>query len=215
MSLDPRAIHIYTDGSCYGNPGGLGGAAAIVVYPEHLNLADEQILDYGCGETTNNRMELLACTRALQWIRQNKPWPGVGRVQVITDSQYVRDYRYLAREWKKNKWRNTHGEPKENSDLWNQFLSAWDKVGMPVAFEWRRGKTTPILGNIDKAAKTAAKRGGLKSDAGFKGGKVARSKVKGSATRFPARGKRSSSVPTARPDRLRRRTKSALICWTR
>jgi ribonuclease HI len=188
VPLDPRALHIYTDGSCYGNPGGQSGAAALVVYPEHLNLVEEQILDFGCGESTNNRMELLACTRALEWVRKNRPWPGVARVQIITDSRYVLDNRYRAREWKKNKWRNLHGEPKENSDLWGQFLSAWDKVGMPVAFEWRPGKTTPTLGAIDKAAKAAAKRGGLDSDVGFKGGKVARSKVKGSATRFPAQG---------------------------
>jgi len=34
--LDPRAIHIYTDGSCYKNPGGDSGCAAIVHFPEHL-----------------------------------------------------------------------------------------------------------------------------------------------------------------------------------
>jgi ribonuclease HI len=30
--LDPKAIHIYTDGSCYKNPGGDSGCAAIVHY---------------------------------------------------------------------------------------------------------------------------------------------------------------------------------------
>ena len=34
MSLDPRAIHIFTDGSCYKNPGGKSGCAAVVHYPD-------------------------------------------------------------------------------------------------------------------------------------------------------------------------------------
>src|SRR5439155_19864345 len=38
-----------------------------------------------------NRMELLACIRALQWVRANAPWDGVTRVQVFTDSRYVKD----------------------------------------------------------------------------------------------------------------------------
>jgi ribonuclease HI len=188
VPLDPHALHTYTDGSCYRNPGGQSGAAARVVYPEHLNLPDEQILDFGCGESTNNRMELLACIRALQWIRQTGPWAGVTRVQIITDSRYLIDNLPRAQGWKTNKWRNFEGEPKENSDLWNDLLSARAKAGIRVDFEWRKGKTNEELRTIDKAAKDAAKRGGLKSDAGFKGGKVARSKVRGAAMRFPAGG---------------------------
>ena len=77
MSLDPRAIHVFTDGSCYKNPGGKSGCAAVVHYPDHLQLDDEQIFDFGCEESSNNRMELLACIRALKWIRENAPWNGV------------------------------------------------------------------------------------------------------------------------------------------
>ena len=51
MSLDPRAIHIYTDGSCYKNPGGRSGCAAVVRYPDHLQREDEQIVDFGCEES--------------------------------------------------------------------------------------------------------------------------------------------------------------------
>lgn len=64
-------------------------------------LEEEQILDFGCAESKNNRMELLACIRALQWIRQNKSWRGVTRVQIVTDSPYVYENVYRAREWKK------------------------------------------------------------------------------------------------------------------
>src|ERR1019366_8511331 len=91
MPLDPRAVHIYTDGSCYRNPGGSSGCAAIVQYPEHLGREDEQIVDFGCSESSNQRMELLASIQALKWIRKNSPWAGVSYVQIVTDSRYVKD----------------------------------------------------------------------------------------------------------------------------
>jgi ribonuclease HI len=188
MQLDPRAVHVYTDGSCYRNPGGMSGCAAIVQYPDDLDQSDEQILDFGCAESSNNRMELLACTRALQWIRQNAPWPGVARVQVITDSQYVKENIPRAIEWRKNDWRNSHGEPRENWQLWKEFLSAYQKVGIRVSFEWTLGKKSPILNQIDRAAKKAAKRGGSDVDRGYRPGTVAHSMVKGAATRFEAKG---------------------------
>ena len=184
MQLDPHAVHIYTDGSCCRNPGGIAGCAAIVVYPDRLKREGEQIVDFGCAESKNNRMELLGCIRALEWIRQSAPWHGVARVQIITDSQYVKDNVPRAREWKKKGWRNRHGEPRENGDLWKHLLSAHSKAGIVVTFEWTAGKRSPILKRVDKAAKTAAERGGKDVDRGYKPGTVARSMVKGAAIRF-------------------------------
>ena len=188
MPPDPHAIHISTDGSCYKNPGGRSGCAAIVHYPDHLDREDEQIVDFGCEESSNNRMELLACICVLKWIRENKPWSGVSRVQIFTDSQYVKENLFRAREWKKNGWRNQHGEPRENSDLWNDLLSAHSKAGITVHFEWTLGKKTPVLKRVDKAAKSAASRGGPDRDWGYKPGTIARSMVGGAASRFPANG---------------------------
>lgn len=188
MPLDPRAVHIYTDGSCYRNPGGNSGCAAIVQYPEHLGRDDEQIVDFGCSESSNQRMELLACIQTLKWIRRNAPWSGVSRVQIVTDSQYVKDNIHRASSWRKNGWRNQFGEPIENRDLWKEVLSAYQRVGATVHFEWTPGKKSPILKTIDRAAKAAAKRGGQEVDRGFRPGTIARSLVKGTATRFPANG---------------------------
>jgi len=195
MQLDPRAIHIYTDGACYHNPGGSSGCAAIVRYPEHLGRDDEQIVDFGCSESSNNRMELLACIRALRWIRSNSPWLGVSRVQIVTDSLYVKDNIGRSLNWRKNDWRNQYDEPRENWTLWKEFLSVYQKVGMVVHFEWTAGKKTPILKQIDKAAKNAAKRGGTDKDRGYRPGSVARSMVAGAATRFVAHGQVSVIRP--------------------
>jgi ribonuclease HI len=136
MPLDPHAVHIYTDGSCYRNPGGSSGCAAIVQYPEHLGRDDEQIVDFGCSESSNQRMELLACIQALKWIRCNSPWPGVSRVQIATDSRYVKDNIVRASGWRKNDWRNQFGEPIENRDLW-KGVSEWSS---PLAFQWSVGR---------------------------------------------------------------------------
>lgn len=195
MLLDPHALHIYTDGSCYQNPGGNSGCAAIVEYPDHLQRGQEQILDFGCAESTVNRMELLACIRALYWIRENSPWSGVSRVQIVTDSLYVKENLPRATGWKKNDWRNQYGEPRENADLWKQLLSARAKTGIRVDFEWAPGKKTEISKRVDKAAKAAAKRGGFDVDDGFGPGTIARSMVKGPATRFAAQGQAAMIRP--------------------
>jgi ribonuclease HI len=152
-------------------------------------------VDFGCGESSNNRMELLACIRALQWVRENAPWNDVTRVQLFTDSRYVKDNLFRAREWKRNDWRNHHGEPRENSDLWNQLLSVQSKTGITVHVEWSPGKKSQILKRVDKAAKVAAQRGGTDVDRGFKPGTVARSMVDGVAMRFPARGQSAAIRP--------------------
>lgn len=192
MSLDPRAIHIYTDGSCYGNPGGDSGCAAIVHFPEDLRLPDEQVVDFGCSESSINRMELMACVKALDWVRDNAPWPDVTRVLIITDSQYITHNIFRAQGWKKNGWRNAHGEWKFNSDLWDKLLKLQAKVyrlGIRPEFVWQRGKKTELGKRVDRAAKAAALRGGLDVDAGYRPGSVTRSMVKGgSAERFQATG---------------------------
>src|ERR1700679_4334256 len=156
MPLDPRAIHIHTDGSCYKNPGGNSGCAAIVRFPEHLGRKDEWIVDFGCAESSNNRMELMACVKALKWIREARPWPDVTRVQIVTDSMYVTDnISYRARNWKKNKWRNRFGKPVADDDLWGDLLSADTRAGLRVDFVWQPAKSSEIGKMVDKAAKLA------------------------------------------------------------
>jgi ribonuclease HI len=190
--IDPRAIHIYTDGSCYQNPGGDSGCAAIVHFPDHLNLSDEQIVDFGCNESSINRMELMACIEALRWVSENQPWNGVARIVIVTDSQYITQNVTRAPHWKRNGWRNARGEWKFNSDLWDRLLKLrvkLAKVAIRLDFEWQKGKKTDVGKKVDRAAKAAALRGGSDIDKGYKPGAVTRSMVKGgSAERFDAAG---------------------------
>ena len=45
-------VRIYTDGSCFKNPGGVGGWGAVILHPD--GFIDE--VSGGVGSTTSNRM---------------------------------------------------------------------------------------------------------------------------------------------------------------
>ncbi|MGA6987330.1 MAG: RNase H family protein [Terriglobales bacterium] len=192
MQLDPHAIHIRTDGSCLQQRGYRSGAAAIVIYPDFITDKPDQILDMGYIESTNQRMELKACIEALRWILNNSPWPGVTRVQVITDSSYVKDNIARAAAWRRNGWRNIYNEPRMNVNLWKDFLSVYATVRqrsrVSVTFHQTKGKKDPYLKEVDKAAKAAAERGGPEIDRGYARGRIVRSALPGVATPLVAKG---------------------------
>ncbi|HUJ00171.1 MAG TPA: ribonuclease HI, partial [Usitatibacter sp.] len=98
-----RAINIYTDGACKGNPGPGGWGAVLECDGEEKEL-------YG-GErsTTNNRMELTAVIEALAALK--RPC----RIVLHTDSQYVqKGITEWLRGWKARGWRTASREPVKN-----------------------------------------------------------------------------------------------------
>ncbi|HWR14152.1 MAG TPA: RNase H family protein [Terriglobales bacterium] len=189
MIDDPHALKIYIDGNSYKNPGGPGGFAGIAVYPDDWNRDPEIIFQLGFQQTTNNRMELSACIRAYEYVREHGPALGVQRVQIVTDSQYVNDNLRYARFWKANRWKTRSGRPVDNEDLWKELLSLQSKVKVRTEVIWRKGKKSPLLKAIDRAAKDAGKQP-WKIDRGFREGKVGRSKLPGAGASqlFPATG---------------------------
>jgi ribonuclease HI len=191
MSFDLRALKIYIDGSCRKNPGGAGGFAARIEYPFGWDLPDE-LIDYtGYFETNNNRMELQACVFAHEWILEQGDNVGVQHVQIVTDSKYVFDNYHRAAGWSTNGWRNFHGRPLENVDLWKDLLRVRRKLGFRVRVEVKliAGKSTPVSKMVDREAKAAAMHPS-KVDRGFRSGKIGRAKSNtGKAAKlFPAAG---------------------------
>ena len=89
-----KVVHIYTDGSCLGNPGP-GGYGVIIEYGEvHKELSA------GFRLTTNNRMELLAVIVGLEALK--RPCS----VVVTSDSEYMRQgITNWIKGWQKNGWR--------------------------------------------------------------------------------------------------------------
>ena len=102
-------IHIYTDGSCLGNPGP-GGWAAIVVED-----GEERTLSGGANRTTNNRMELEAAIQGLEVVR------GDAAVTLHSDSQYL--VNTMTLNWKR----------KANHDLWVRL----DTIAKSRKVQWR------------------------------------------------------------------------------
>ena len=119
-------VEIFTDGACRGNPGP-GGWAAL------LRMGDkEREISGGEALTTNNRMELTAAIRALEALK--KPC----RVELHTDSQYVRDgITKWIHGWQRNGWRTADKKPVKNAELWQELLDA--AARHRIGWHWVKG----------------------------------------------------------------------------
>ena len=120
-----KAVTIYTDGACSGNPGP-GGWAAILKYG-----ASEKEISGGEAATTNNRMELTGVIRALSALKEPCA------VTVYTDSQYIS--RALNEGWLK-KWKAAGFTKKgglKNAELWRELDGLLQRH--QVTFLWVKG----------------------------------------------------------------------------
>jgi ribonuclease HI len=124
-----KTIEIYTDGGCSGNPGPGGWA---------FTLNGDGVYDVansgGEADTTNNRMELTAVIRALEYA---KALEGESIV-VNTDSQYVRNgILTWIKGWKARGWKTADKKPVKNQSYWEEL----DKLvsALNVRFNWVKG----------------------------------------------------------------------------
>lgn len=121
------SLFAYTDGACSGNPGP-GGWGALLVARDGDAVVKERELKGGEGETTNNRMELMAAIAALEALERPSA------LTVVTDSAYVKGgiTAWLS-GWKRNGWRTTTHKPVKNEDLWRRL----DEAAGRHDVEWR------------------------------------------------------------------------------
>ena len=112
-------IKIYTDGACIGNPGP-GGWAAIVLFENK-----KKELFGGEKLTTNNRMELTAAIKALEYCaREEKKQLFLKNVKIFTDSVYVKEgITVWVNNWEKNNWKTADKKNVKNVDLWKKLKS--------------------------------------------------------------------------------------------
>jgi ribonuclease HI len=121
-----KAVDIYTDGACSGNPGP-GGWGAVLRYGER-----EKEIHGGEAQTTNNRMELMAAIMALESLTRPVT------VRLHTDSQYVRNgITKWLHGWKRNGWKTSDKQPVKNMDLWQRLDTATE--GHNVEWFWVKG----------------------------------------------------------------------------
>ena len=128
-------IYIYTDGSCLKNPGGVGGWACCIVYPDNIEIH----LMGNCISTTNNRMELQAVIEAIRHISCKE------ECTVVTDSMLT--INCASGKWKRNM----------NIDLWEEYDIV--SKGKKISFEWVKGHSGNKYNElVDKIANTEARK---------------------------------------------------------
>lgn len=127
MTSGQPKVTIYTDGAAEPNPGP-GGYGVVLLFGKH-----RKELAAGFELTTNNRMELLAVIAGLEAL--TKPCT----VTVYSDSKYVVDSveNGSVRKWHSNNWMRTKSKRAKNSDLWQRFLSVYEKHS--VSLMWVPG----------------------------------------------------------------------------
>lgn len=78
----------------------------------------------GERNTSNQRMELTACIRALEEIKsKDKP------IEIYSDSAYLVNcmHQQWYVRWERNGWKNVKKQPVENQDLWMRLLELLDE----------------------------------------------------------------------------------------
>ena len=138
-------VEIYTDGSCWPNPGP-GGWAAMLLHQEY-----RKTISGGCTHTTNNRMEMMAAIQALSTLKLPCA------VNLYSDSRYLVDGLHSWRVKRINHVGIRHRPDILNQDLWIELIAASERH--QIQWQWVRGHGKNQGNNeVDKIAGEERKR---------------------------------------------------------
>ena len=143
-------IKIYTDGACIGNPGPGGWAAIIIAENSKKELFGGEKL------TTNNRMELTAAIKALEYCeKQEKKQLSLKQIKIYTDSIYLKEGITVWRNtWQKNNWKTADKKNVKNVDLWKKLMELVSSK--QIEWNWVKGHSNdPLNDEADQLAKKA------------------------------------------------------------
>ena len=143
-------INIYTDGACVGNPGPGGWAAIIIKENKKKELFGGEKL------TTNNRMELTAAIRGLEYCHSEEgDQLSLEEIKIYTDSVYLKDgITIWIKNWEKNNWKTAGKKNVKNVDLWKK-LKDLSKSKL-IEWHWIKGHSDNPMNNLaDELAKKA------------------------------------------------------------
>lgn len=117
-----KAIEVFTDGACRGNPGPGGWGVLLIIDGRESSLWG------GERSTTNNRMELTAAIKALEGCNSDSD------ITLTTDSTYVKDgiTKWLV-NWKQKNWLTASKKPVKNKDLWIRL----DNLNSSLEVTWK------------------------------------------------------------------------------
>ena len=143
-------IKIYTDGACIGNPGPGGWSAIIIKEKNKIEIFGGEKL------TTNNRMELTAAIKALEYCSKDEEKQlSLKEIKIYTDSNYLKDgITVWIYNWEKNNWKTADKKNVKNIDLWKR-LKELTKSNQ-IEWYWIKGHSqNPMNELADKLAKKA------------------------------------------------------------
>lgn len=151
MDLNQDTLYIFTDGSCYPNPGP-GGWGTIMIWNGNLKFL------YGGSEgETNNTMEFRGILEGLKARTDKVP------TIVYSDSQYcVNALTSWWKGWERRGWVTSSGEPVKNQEYIREILQNHDDT---ITFQW-------LKGHAGNTFNEAADRLALKGRASIKGSKT-------------------------------------------
>lgn len=125
------SLTIYTDGGCTGNPGPGGWGVVILYNNEEIKLSG------GDQSTTNNKMELTAVIKALEFV--GKKFDLKDEIAIYTDSQYVKNgITSWIINWEKNGWKTAAKKPVKNKEFWIE-LRTLTKLASNLSWHWVKG----------------------------------------------------------------------------
>ena len=143
-------IKIYTDGACIGNPGPGGWAAVVITEKEKKEIFGGEKL------TTNNRMELMATIKALDYCTQiDEKQMSLKQIKIFTDSKYVKEgITVWIDKWEKNNWKTADKKNVKNIDLWKKLKKL--VKSNQVDWNWIKGHSKDPMNDLaDELAKKA------------------------------------------------------------
>jgi len=130
----PRAVTIYTDGGCKGNPGPGGWGVVLIAGRHRRELSGAE------PHTTNNRMELRAAIEGLRALNRRC------QVTLVTDSEYVQNgITTWINGWQRNGWKTRDKQPVKNAELWQELLAQTARHDMQ--WRWTKGHANDAENN--------------------------------------------------------------------
>ena len=143
-------VKFYIDGACVGNPGPGGWAAIILFQNEKKEIFGGEKL------TTNNRMELTAAIKALEYCnKQENKQLALKNFIIFTDSNYVKEgITVWINNWEKNNWKTSDKKNVKNVDLWKKLKELAKST--QIEWNWIKGHSNDPMNDLaDELAKKA------------------------------------------------------------
>ncbi len=138
-----KAVEIYVDGACRGNPGPGGWGVLLRYQGVDKELSGAEL------NTTNNQMELMAAIQGLNALSRSC------NIVIYTDSMYVKNgiTEWLP-NWQKRAWKNAANKPVKNQALWQQLEAAAKRH--TIDWRWVKGHSDhPENDRVDLLAREA------------------------------------------------------------